>query len=140
MKVRLGINSKKIISSFINRKSTQGFTALHYASYRGNIDIVTKLIDNGAEIEVTNNRGINVIHMAAQGNQPSTLVYFKDKYFLNIQSIDEMGSTPLHWACYTGSEVAVHFLLSWNVDINAQDREGLTPLHLAVMSGNDCYN
>ena len=47
-----------------------------------------------------------------------------------------LGSTALHWACYTGSEAAVIFLLSWNLNINAQDREGITPLHLAVMSGN----
>jgi palmitoyltransferase len=134
MKLRLGIDSKIEIKNWINEKSEQGHTSLHYASYRGNIDIINKLIDNGAEVEVSNNRGLNVLHMAAQGNQPNALVYFKEKFLLNIQSVDDLGSTPLHWACYTGSETSVMFLLSWNPTVNAQDREGLSALHLAVMS------
>lgn len=134
LKLRLGADAKPEITKWVNEKSEQGYTAIHYASYRGNIDIINKLIENGAEVEVTNKRGLNVLHMAAQGNQPNALVYFKDKYFLNIQSVDELGSTPLHWACYTGSENSVVFLLSWSLDVNSKDREGLTPLHLAVMS------
>src|SRR5690349_19047648 len=39
MKVRLGIDAKKEIKKFVNLKSEQGHTALHYASYRGNIQI-----------------------------------------------------------------------------------------------------
>ena len=134
MKIRLGLEAKRTIARYVNEKSKEGFTALHYASYRGNIDIINKLIENSADIEVTNFRGLNVLHMAAQGNHPSSLVYFKDKYFLNIQSIDEVGSTPLHWACYTGSEISVMYLLSWGANVNVKDQEGLTPLHLAVMS------
>ena len=133
LKIRTG--DKREVHKYVNERSSQGYTALHYASYRGNIDMINKLIENGAEVETTNTRGLNVLHMASQGNQPSSLVYFKDKYFLNVQSIDELGSTPLHWACYTGSETSVMFVLSWNVNVNAKDNEGLTPLHLAVMSG-----
>lgn len=134
MKLRLGAEGKIEIIKWVNEKSEQGYTAMHYASYRGNIDIINKLIENGADFEIINKRGLNVLHMAAQGNQPNSLVYFKDKYSMNIQSVDDLGSTPLHWACYTGSENAVIYLISWNVDINCKDKEGLTPLHLAVMS------
>jgi hypothetical protein len=135
MRIRLGIEAKREIKKWVNEKTEQGFTALHYCAYRGNIDSINKLIENDAEIEVTNRRGLNVLHMAAQGNQPNALVYFKEKYHMNIQSVDDLGSTPLHWACYTGSETAVLYLLSWPQSLNAQDREGLSPLHLAVMSG-----
>jgi len=55
---------------------------------------------------------------------------------MNIQSVDEICSTPLHWACYSGSESALNFLLSWDINLNYKDKEGITPLHLAVMSGN----
>jgi len=140
MRIRLGIEAKREIKKWVNEKTEQGFTALHYCAYRGNIDSINKLIENDAEIEVTNRRGLNVLHMAAQGNQPNALVYFKEKYHMNIQSVDDLGSTPLHWACYTGSETAVMYLLSWPQSLNAQDREGLSPLHLAVMSGKNFLN
>jgi ankyrin repeat protein len=140
LKLRLGIEARKEIKKWVNERSDQGHTALQYASYRGNIEVIQKLILNGAEVEICNNRGLNVLHMASQGNQPGSLVYFKEKYLMNIQSVDDLGSTPLHWGCYTGSEAAVLFLLSWNINVNSQDREGLTPLHLAVMSGNIFFN
>lgn len=136
MKKRLGVDANKQIEKWVNQKSkNQGFCAIHYASYRGNIDIINKLIEHKANIEAINNRGINVIHMACQGNKPAALVYFKDKFNMNIQSVDELWSTPIHWACYNGAEETIVFLLSWNVSLNNQDKEGLTPLHLAVLSG-----
>lgn len=57
---------------------------------------------------------------------------------MNLNEIDNKGSTPLHWACYIGSENSVNFLCSWNIDVNIADKEGqLTPLHLASMNGNN---
>jgi ankyrin repeat protein len=135
MKKRLGMDAPSMVKNWVNARSDQGFTALHFASYRGNYELISLLIDEGAEVEVINNEGLNVLHMAAQGNQPLSLVFFKEKYKMNLMSVDEVGSTPLHWAAYTGSKEAFIYLLSWNVDVNAQDKEGLTPLHLAVISG-----
>ena len=133
-KLRKDFN-KTVLRNWINRKSNHGYTAILFASYRGNIDTIKYLIDNGADIYSINEQGINVIHMASQGNQPSSIVYFKEKYNYDLMSVDEVGSTALHWACYTGSEDAFNFLLSYNVNINSEDNEGLTSLHLAIISG-----
>ena len=54
-----------------------------------------------------------------------------------INSVDENGSTPLHWACYSGSYEAVNYLISLNVNINALDKEKFTPLHLAVSNNRE---
>lgn len=49
---------------------------------------------------------------------------------------DNRGSTPLHWACFQNSEIALIYLLGWlkQNDLNSQDIDGYTPLHLAVKS------
>lgn len=44
-------------------------------------------------------------------------------------------STPLHWAIYSKSEVAMCYLVAWDKSLcDDQDNEGFTPLHLAVKS------
>jgi|JI6StandDraft_1071083.scaffolds.fasta_scaffold01970_3 ankyrin repeat protein len=56
---------------------------------------------------------------------------------LKIGVEDAKGSTPIHWACYSGKENSVNSLVAWGAELNRQDKiYGLTPLHLAVLSGN----
>ena len=64
------------------------------------------------------------------------LYYFK-QLGLDINSKDSRGSTPLHWAWFSKSEIAISYLLAWNVKINEEDQRGLTPLHLAIKAVND---
>lgn len=53
------------------------FTALHYASYRGNIEMCQALLDRGADMQATNEFGQDVMHIASQGNEPISLYFFK---------------------------------------------------------------
>ncbi len=122
--------------NFINRKCANGYTALHYAAFRGNLEIIKILIENGADHTAKNTRGLNILHIAAQGDQPEVLIYFKEKYGMDINETDNNGSTPLHWACFMSSEVCVDFLLSWIDKVNVKESMGYTPLHLAIFSGS----
>ena len=130
------LGSEKLLSKYINEKANEDMTALHYAALKGNIKILNLLLDNGASIECRTTRGKNIMHLAAEGNQPSMILYLSENKGQDINSIDELGSTSLHWACYSGAKDAALFLLSLNVDINMQDRDGYTPLHLAALYGH----
>ena len=56
----------KQIKFWVNHKTDEdGFTALHFASFRGNLTLAQLLIEQGADIHVRNNFGINVMHAAA---------------------------------------------------------------------------
>ena len=82
--------NEEIFKGFINAK-TQGDnqTALHYASFRGNIKIIKLLIQNHAEINALTSNGYNMLHKAAQGNKPSAIVYFNKKYKIDLKSVEE---------------------------------------------------
>ncbi len=56
---------------------------------------------------------------------------------LDLNSVDNKLSTPLHWAAFSGAELSLGYLLAWNVDINCRDFRGLTPLHLAIKSSEN---
>ena len=132
IKKGLGINSSKKISEFINAKNKEGITALHYSVINGNIAIFKLLKKNGANLEAVTNTGKNIMHIAAESNQPSMMIYLYLNEAQDISSVDENGSTPLHWACYYKAEECVNYLLYLNADINAQDKENFTPLNIAV--------
>ena len=136
VKKRLGMGASQKLEIFINEKNKEGITALHYAVSNGNIKMVQMLKQFGANLEAITNIGKNIMHIAAGSNQPSMLIYFFLNEAQDITSIDENGSTPLHWACYYNAIESVNYLLSLKVDANAQDKEKYTPLHLAVSNNS----
>lgn len=97
------------------------------------------LVANGASIYAKTVQGINMMHVAAQGDQAYSLTYFKDQG-LNLQQRDNEESTPLHWACFAGSDTAVYYLLAWDKYVNARDNAGNTPLHMAVSRADSFPN
>ncbi len=141
-------NNKEGLKNFINEQNDLGVTAIHYAAFRGNVKIIKLLIENGADINIKTKRQLNIIHYCAQGNKPSSLMYFylelmKTNNYQLIKDRDSGGSTPLHWAAYTNSEDALLYLIKLDIFkdekekqnyIDQQDDQGYTPLHLAVSS------
>jgi ankyrin repeat protein len=57
--------SKEKIAEWLDSPSEGGFTALHYASYRGDIGMAIYLMQNGANMRAKNAKGLNVMHIAA---------------------------------------------------------------------------
>ena len=128
--------AQKTMADFANWLDTKlgksGITPLHIASYKGRPDAIRKLISSGARISIMSTFGMNVIHFAAQGNQPWPIAYFYEHYHMNLDEKDVDGNTPLHWACHFGSAVAAEFLLKWSASLNEKNNAGHTPLHFAV--------
>ena len=57
------------IEAWLNHKTTDdGFTALHFASFRGNLVLIKLLLKHGSDMHIKNFFGINVMHVAAQGD------------------------------------------------------------------------
>lgn len=57
---------------------------------------------------------------------------------MDLYARDNRNSTPLHWACFSMSEVALVYLLGWydKEKLNLKDQDGYTPLHLTVKSAD----
>ena len=148
MKIRLGLDkeddlspeekskNEEIFKDFINAKTDGDCqTALHYASFRGNIKIIKLLISNHAEINVRTKNGYNMIHKAAMGNKPSAIIYFNKKHNMSLEETDENQMNALHLAVRSCMENSVIYLLSLGLNPNLTDKEGYTALHYAVKKG-----
>ena len=69
-------------------------------------------MNSGADLKAVTQNGLNVLHIAAQYDQPISLFFFSQNK-VSLRSRDGEGSTPLHWAAFKNSTVSIHYLLSW---------------------------
>jgi ankyrin repeat protein len=134
-------------------------TPLHNAVEAGHVELVQLLIDNGARVDETNNRGLTLVDVAlyAENKEIAELLVAngakatfhqsayigdidKTKSFvdsgIDINQRDEQQSTPLHYATKAGSLSQVKSLISNGANVNAKDKRGRRPLHHAAGGGH----
>jgi len=126
----------------VNAIDEYGLTSLHYAVRKGNKDIVTLLLANGAAVDVNvqDVYGVAPLHYAAAAGDKE-IVSLLLAHGAVIDAKDNAGRTPLHYAAGAGSNGEalsasmlgiIRILLDNGADINAQDNTGLTPLYYAA--------
>ena len=132
------INNENIFKDFINAKTeTEHLTALHYASFRGNIKIIKILIQNFANVQALTYNGLNMLHKGAQGNSPNSIIYFNKKYNIDIASTNNDNLNAMHFAAISGMDNSIIYLLNMGLNPNLQDINGNTTLHYAVKYGQN---
>lgn len=105
---------------WINSKSKceDSFTPLHFSSFHGNYELINYLLKNGGDPFAKNKCDINMLHCAAQGDQPISLAIFL-QLGLDINSPDTRLSTPLHWAAFAGADLALQYILAQGAEVNS---------------------
>lgn len=101
-----------------------GESPLMAALYRGHRDVMTVLLDAGAELDV--------FAAAAIGRSDALKSAIGDARNVGLHAYD--GWTPLHLAAFFGQIDAARLLLDSGADVNAVSRNSLanTPLHAAT--------
>lgn len=110
-----------------------GASALHYARSLTN---VVALLDAGANIDYTNEKGLAPIHLAASIGADDIVAELVRRGAKLDLSNNDLG-TPLHCAVIKKSKASVHYLVQGQAPINARDRDNNTPLILAAQSGRN---
>lgn len=114
----------------INQVDDYGFTALQYAVYANNLDLVRSLISQGADLEKADFDGLTPLHRAAYWNRVEIAKVLIDAG-ANIQALAADNSTLLHRAVSGGAVEMVQFLLTQKIDVNALDSHQDTALDYA---------
>ncbi|KAK5939207.1 putative ankyrin-repeat protein [Knufia obscura] len=111
--------------------SNTGATALHFATSKGNIDVVRTLLDAGASARVKDKRGQLPLHRAAAvGNMPLVKMLL-GRGRSPVDATDVDGCTALHHAVGEGhGDVAVE-LLRVGADSGKRDGEGKLAIECA---------
>lgn len=122
------------IGADINSKDNHGIRPIHLAATISE-EVVSRLIDCGADATAATHEGKTILHIAARARQSNTiglvLEHFSAINRLDLTDApDKVGRTALHHACRSGRPESVVLLLKAGANPNAKDKEGSTPLHV----------
>ncbi|OWZ14245.1 Homebox and aldo/keto reductase [Phytophthora megakarya] len=145
----LGVTKQQIKTWFSNRrakerldlikmkiKETRGVTkALYCASTNGNIDVVSLLLERGADMAGQDFMSRMALHFTA-GNGHSDVVTFLLDRGADMAAQDMEDRTTLHYAANNGHRDVILLLLERGANVAAQDKEDRTALHYAAGNGH----
>ncbi|XP_014231263.2 ankyrin-1-like [Trichogramma pretiosum] len=122
----------------VNARDKKGNTPLHLALQSSSSkELAELLLRRGANLNLANEEGLTALHLICK----SLRYYDLTKMILElidekhrsaqVNSRDQMGNTPLHFASGAfGDNEVIELLLRHGADPNAANAEGLTPLHM----------
>ncbi|KPM46456.1 hypothetical protein AK830_g205 [Neonectria ditissima] len=100
---------RRILSSLVNGRTIEGYTPLHMAAQKGNLDVSRYLVHNMADVDALDNKNGTPLHFAI------TMKAYKVAEFLvtcsaHLDQKDVWLETPLSLACYENSREMVELL------------------------------
>ncbi|XP_039183138.1 serine/threonine-protein kinase TNNI3K isoform X1 [Crotalus tigris] len=117
-----------------SRLTRNGFTALHFAAYKDNAELLTALLHSGADVQQVGYGALTALHIATiAGHHEAVDILLQHGAYVNVQ--DAVFFTPLHIAAYYGHEQVTRLLLKCGADVNVSGEVGDRPLHLASAKG-----
>lgn len=129
-----GLQGRNGGHSLISEKTLQ-MKAIHSAAFRGNEEIVTMLLDKGADIDIRDSEGRTPL-LTAIINQRSAVVKLLLDHGANTEVEDHSRERALDYtACRREAIELVRLLLEGGADIEAKDPFGRRALHGAASFG-----
>jgi ankyrin repeat protein len=103
-------------------KDDNGLTPLYWAAFSSSKDVLDLILEKGNYNDT--------IHMAACRGDLNRVKMLVESG-IDVNTKDEFGCTPLHWAVLAESPEVADFLISNGAELNAKDSQNLTPLMAA---------
>ena len=125
-----GLSADKALARSVD---AAGSSMLMHAAYAGTIEMMSVLIDAGADVNARNDRRATALHWATADAAKVRLLLLKGAD-VNAKTVD--GRTPLHLAATLpqGTPV-VEMLIEAGGEVNARSIIGVTPLFTGVNAG-----
>lgn len=146
----------------VNAMDDHGETPLMLFAVHGHLELMRKLIANGADLSITNKKGQNVLHRACEHDQVEVCGYLHEKFSLFsgsnaselvmshgtlfLHDADPSGRYPLHILAEKGFvECAKQLIFPTEDPLQKQcchsllcqrDADGRSSLHLAILFGH----
>ncbi|XP_071098479.1 serine/threonine-protein phosphatase 6 regulatory ankyrin repeat subunit B-like [Haliotis cracherodii] len=118
----------------INRPGKHGWTPVMKAAVNGRKDVFDLLVKEKVNIELTDDSGNNLLHLACHGGNVSIVKYLLPQF--NINSRGGNGWTPVMYAAVNGDSDVFRLLVSRGADLSLEDDYNNSVFHLGCIGGN----
>lgn len=98
--------------------------------------LVTRLVSENAKLQLDAGYLRALLHPAAHDGRTEFLRELLETYEVEVDCVDEMKRTALHYASLGGHNSSVELLLRYGATVDLRDCGGSTPLHLACSRGH----
>jgi ankyrin repeat protein len=127
----------------VERRDSEGWTALHWAAYAGQETTVKLLLGQKANIDAKDRESKTALHWAAIEHHQAIIKLLLDRkadvdaraaYYdcINWEHGNRRGRTALHHVAEEGHEITAKLLLDHRANVNIKDWAGATALHLSA--------
>jgi cytohesin len=117
----------------LHAKDKSGRTALHSAVSNGRTNIVSLLLEAGADVNAEDDACMTPLHYAMKNMFRKDMLAALLNAGADINARDKRGSTALHFGTNCNNEDAMSMLLKAGANVNAKDDDARTPLHCAAL-------
>jgi ankyrin repeat protein len=115
----------------LNHRDKRGATALFYAASQGRNDVLRRLVQHGADVNLADSAGKTPLQVAVLMNHPDAVRLLLDAG-AQINAQDKDGATALLHAVQAGRVELADLLLKRGADARLARNDGLTPLQAAT--------
>lgn len=113
----------------VNLQDAAGDTPLMLALRNGDSQLVEKLVNAGADVNIANKAGVTSLNYALVSVKDPVLLEKLITRKVNVNMQDKQGNTPLMFVLKTSRDpTAVELLIDAGADLNIKDNKGDTPL------------
>jgi ankyrin repeat protein len=126
------------IQKFLDRRSKYSQDPFKSAAQAGRKDVVERLIEQGIDVNKTDEYGETALHLAAKNGHTGLVQWMIEEKGAAVNQSDTNARTALHYAAEMGHKDILGLLLPKMTPdaINQADAYGKTALHLAAEKGH----
>ncbi|EAX99582.1 ankyrin repaeat protein, putative [Trichomonas vaginalis G3] len=118
---------------FLNETDENGMNPLMLSAWKGHLDCVRFLLNEGCEIDKKTNIGSTALMLASEGGHVNVINLLIERGAqVNIQT--DTGSTAASYAAFNDRLEALKTLVEHGTNVNIPDQNGATPLFCAVFA------
>ena len=119
----------------VNAKDRHGRSPLHFASKKGNVEVMELLLEHGAQVNVEDGGRRSPLHIASRKANICAMKVLLE-HGAQVDLLDIYSRSPLHAASRKRSVEVVKLLLDHEAEVNLIDMYDVSSLYIASKKGN----